>query len=375
MEHREQERLVIIPHSIIERCLVFFPSLFLFYYCMYKSLQSAKWLSLFGLVTILFFIQITTHMYLFMTGCRCSPTYTNSLPFCNSGALLIGIIYLIITMLCLFRKITTYGFFTLLVSIYIILSHIITIHPLKGTLISDGMEMPIFDINSFIFLMSHHWHENKLKRRLHEMLQTKKGSIVDAGAYIGDTSLPLAKNNTELTVYAIEPSIRNCNYIKKLVTLNGIKNVVSLHLLLSNKKSYYTTERMDQPNASYHEIMERTTTTSTSSMDSIESDSLDNLVHFGIIKTPVSLLHYDVEGMELAVLQGSINTIHHYKPIIVIEMLQKNKHHNQIIYDYFQSIGYQSEIVDETCVFGDVFDWKKCRNVIFTYNEQHQVLR
>jgi FkbM family methyltransferase len=235
---------------------------------------------------------------------------------------------------------------------------LITIHPLKRTFIHKGVETPLFSANSYIFTVVNNWHEKKLKHTLKQLLHGKQGSVIDAGAFLGDTSIPIAKDNPGLIVYAIEPSINNHEYIQTLKSLNHVDNLIAVNALLSDTIKYFDTEQRDQANASYHETSNHA--------NAIQSNTVDNMVRSGMIKTPVVLLHFDVEGMELAVLKGSEQTIKRFKPIIVVEMLGRNSDNLKIVH-YLNGLGYGATTIDESCAFGDIFDRVKCRNVLFLH--------
>ena len=68
-----------------------------------------------------------------------------------------------------------------------------------------------------------------------------KGNIIDIGSYIGDNTYPWAKLTNNI-IYSIDPSDKNCEYIKEVCELNNINNVVILNKLISN-----TTEVLNCP--------------------------------------------------------------------------------------------------------------------------------
>lgn len=56
-----------------------------------------------------------------------------------------------------------------------------------------------------------------------------KNNIIDLGSWIGDNSIPWAKNITGL-VYAIDPSPNNCDFILKMCELNEIPNITPFNI-------------------------------------------------------------------------------------------------------------------------------------------------
>uniref|UniRef100_A0A6C0AY61 Methyltransferase FkbM domain-containing protein n=1 Tax=viral metagenome TaxID=1070528 RepID=A0A6C0AY61_9ZZZZ len=335
----------------LKKTFIFFPFLILFYFSMIQSLKVAKLEKYNFIVNILFLIQITTHIFFVINNSYdvCNP---NKNDLCNSFAELIGLVYLVLIIMCFKNKSNMFTYISLVVVFYIILSHFVTIYPAEGAFLYNKLKLPIFHMNSYIIPISDTFHENKLKKELHSLIEPGD-AVIDAGAYVGDTSLILAKEFPSSFVYAVEPSKYNYGYINKIKKDNKLDNLTVFNILLSDSEQNYTGVDINKPNATY---------TASSSGDGLKSYTLDSLVANGSIPHKIKVLHYDVEGMELPVLKGSENTIKKYKPYIVIEMLYKE---NPEIMGYLASLGYSYKIVDESCCFGDFNDSKKCRNYIF----------
>ena len=105
------------------------------------------------IVNILFVTQIVTHVVLLLSGLNCTPKQNN---ICNNFAKIIGFIYLFI-ILDSGRKLkhkNFYFYFSLFVALYIIVSHYITIYPIKGLFEYKGVTLNIFDFKSYILIFS-----------------------------------------------------------------------------------------------------------------------------------------------------------------------------------------------------------------------------
>ena len=69
-----------------------------------------------------------------------------------------------------------------------------------------------------------------------------KNNIIDLGAWVGDNSIPWAKNiNENRLVYAIDPASINCEFINKTCELNNITNVKVIQSAISNTNELLTT--------------------------------------------------------------------------------------------------------------------------------------
>jgi FkbM family methyltransferase len=207
------------------------------------------------------------------------------------------------------------------------------------------------------------FHEKKMKEEIKKILKNG-GALIDAGAYIGDTSIMLANDFPNNSIYAIEPSGENCNFINNIIKNNNLQNLKCLNSILSNKEEFYSSiKNENKPNANY---------SLSSTNGGLKSTTLDLLVANGVIKEKIGILHYDVEGMELEVLQGSEQTIKTQKPAIIVEMLNKETEKNKKIIEYLKNLNYNYKIIDESCCFGDFTDSKKCRNYLFQFELSSQ---
>ena len=292
---------------------------------------------------------------------KCTP---NTSTICNAIALIFGIVHFFIFLKSYLIKKQSVTFIGLLISAYMILSHIITINPYTRTFIDVyyKLELPIFEIKSYLLLLSHSFHETKLTNEIQKLQsEINNKSIIDAGAYIGDTSVFLAKHYPNQKIYAIEPSENNCNFMENVKEKNNLNNLFIYNSLLSDKITDYSTKNVNEPNAVYSE----SNNSACSSSLVLQSTTIDTLVDSNIIMGPVGLLHFDVEGMELEVLKGSAHTIITHKPIIIVETLGKSNK-NDDLQNYLQRLGYYKYItVNESCSVSDFCDSKLCRNHIY----------
>ena len=67
-----------------------------------------------------------------------------------------------------------------------------------------------------------------------------KNNIIDLGAWIGDNSIPWAKNVKNI-IYAIDPSSDNCDYIKQMCNINNINNIKIIQKAISDTNKLLST--------------------------------------------------------------------------------------------------------------------------------------
>jgi len=173
-----------------------------------------------------------------------------------------------------------------------------------------------------------------LFRQIHTYLiktNVIKNNIIDLGAWIGDNSIPWAvaiSHQPESvmgegeniinrrTVYSIDPSPENCDFIKKISKLNRIHNVVVLQTAISDKNETLTTT--DDLHHCSFVYTNPTSIVNGEHKQQINSVSLDYLYETEKIDN-IGYIHLDVEGMEERVILGSTNIINAFHPIITFE--------------------------------------------------------
>lgn len=165
-------------------------------------------------------------------------------------------------------------------------------------------------------------------------------SVFDIGANFGWYSLNIAHYFPDCKVYSFEPILRTFNYLVDNIKLNNSKNIKLYNFGFSNEEKeiifYY--HPMESGNASLVNLSDSNKTEETKCL----VKKMDDFI--GEIDKRVDFIKCDVEGAELLVFQGAINSIEKYKPIIFTEILRKwSKKFNyqpQDIIDLLLKIGY-----------------------------------
>lgn len=150
-----------------------------------------------------------------------------------------------------------------------------------------------------------------------EMEFIKEKDIIDAGAFTGDTSLPLSKI-TNKNVYAFEPFNDSFKILKMNIKENNIKNIIPLNKSLGNvngERILYLSKNNFQGITSDPNIRSYDTEVCVQEI-TIDSFVKDNNLNIGYICI-------DVEGSEMNLLEGAINTIKSQKPILLISIYHK----------------------------------------------------
>jgi FkbM family methyltransferase len=177
--------------------------------------------------------------------------------------------------------------------------------------------------------------------------ECKDGVVLDIGANLGSYCIPLAKKYPDIKFHAFEPQRIVSYQLCANVIINGLENVYAYELALSNESTSlelttpdYATEGNigafsinDEVRANEYECPTVNTT------DRIDVTLLDWL-NFDNIR----LLKIDVEGHELEVIQGGIETIkkNNYPPIIFEAWVWKPwfEPKRKALFEYLEGHGY-----------------------------------
>ena len=142
----------------------------------------------------------------------------------------------------------------------------------------------------------------------------KNKDIIDAGAYIGDSSLAFSKL-TSSNIHAFEPFEESYNKLIENIKLNNVKNVIPANFALTDKigkeKIYLSGDNVqgitsDSSIRPYDKVFIVNTMT-------IDQYVKDNDLDVGFIKV-------DGEGAEQKLLKGAINTIKSQTPILILSI-------------------------------------------------------
>lgn len=159
----------------------------------------------------------------------------------------------------------------------------------------------------------------------------KDKDIIDAGAFTGDTSMPLAKV-TDRNVYAFEPFEESFEGLKKNLKANNIENVIPVKKSLGNlhgERTLYLAGDNVQgitSNAEAREYDEEI---------KVEETTVDRFVEENNLK--VGYITIDVEGAERDLLDGALNTITTQRPILTISIYHK-------VTDFFEIIPWIADL-------------------------------
>lgn len=190
----------------------------------------------------------------------------------------------------------------------------------------DKIKYKIQDMNiqGYSFkLAAYNWvlsvHDVFYNQYEHKTFQIKNGDvIIDAGGFIGDTAaLFCEKTSNNCFIHAFELLDENIKLFKYNNKLNNIESFVKINQLALTNKSDETIKIKQTAVQGATSIFGNN-----DSETSIKTITLDDYIITNNIEK-VDLIKMDIEGAEIAALEGAINTIKHFKPRLALCLYHK----------------------------------------------------
>jgi FkbM family methyltransferase len=168
-------------------------------------------------------------------------------------------------------------------------------------------------------ILKRQYTEPPLHRVVDTVMTRRPGSMVHAGTFFGDM-LPSFSRKTPGLVYAFEPVAENYLLARAVVNANHLSNVMLFHAGLGARPGLASIETSD--GEQHHGGGSRVVTDADHPTTRTQTISLLSIDQFAI--EDLSLIHLDVEGFELQVLSGAVESIRKHQPVIVIEDSRRN---------------------------------------------------
>jgi FkbM family methyltransferase len=200
-------------------------------------------------------------------------------------------------------------------------------------------------------------------------------TVLDIGANIGWYTINISKSIRNVNIFSFEPIPKTFKYLQKNLEINDISHVKAFNFGFSSEEEdlifYY-----------YEECSGNASLANLSQTNNVEKivcrvRKMDNFVNEYHLK--VDFIKCDVEGAELFVFQGGIETIKKHKPIIFSEMLRKwtakfNYNPNAII-RLLSEIGYRCFVATGESLkeFVAMDEQTVETNFFFLHTEKHEV--
>jgi FkbM family methyltransferase len=175
----------------------------------------------------------------------------------------------------------------------------------------------------------------------------KDGVILDIGSNIGTYVVPLAKEFPGIEFYSFEPQRIVFYQLCSNIILNGLENVYAINKGLSDTPAEieaFTPNYMVERNVGAFSLDAgvHKNNNQCSSRGRLEKIQIDRLDDYGF--QDVRLIKIDVEGLEMSVIKGGLETIkaNDYPPIIfeTWSIMDWYKERREELLAYVESLGY-----------------------------------
>lgn len=146
--------------------------------------------------------------------------------------------------------------------------------------------------------------------------------IFDVGANIGAAALYFDANAPDCEVHAFEPYPRTFFRAKKNFSINKEANIILNNFGLGDKISEHMIYELNERNPGMNRILPNIHDKEINGSP-VKVDTLTNYFNSCGLDT-LSLIKIDVEGFEMKVVQGAVETIKKYKPLMLVEIVNEN---------------------------------------------------
>ena len=189
-----------------------------------------------------------------------------------------------------------------------------------------------------------------------DFLPRRGDVVVDVGANIGEYTLITAKLvGIEGKVIAIEPHPESYSLLRKNIEINRLSNVIALQVALSDKD--YQEVKLAEPEIAGVRYPVRASIVNTRNVKRyflVKALTLDTLINKLSLKR-IDVLKIDVEGAEILVLKGAINTLRRLRPKICVET--HGSHNKEEVLSMLIKYNYKLVHKKKRVVNGEIYEY------------------
>jgi FkbM family methyltransferase len=151
--------------------------------------------------------------------------------------------------------------------------------------------------------------------------QVKGGmSVLDVGAHIGLMAVVFGKKvGDKGNVYAFEPTPTTIKILQETIKLNKINNISAVPVALADKKSKLTFYISENAADNSNSLVNNHRTDRKEETIEVEVNTIDDFAAERNIPK-IDFIKVDVEGAELQLLKGAVNTIKKDKPKMILSV-------------------------------------------------------
>ena len=215
-------------------------------------------------------------------------------------------------------------------------------------------------IESFV-LIDGVW-EPHIANLVYALTSADDGIVIDIGANVGASTIPIAVCRRNTQFYLFEPHPRVFEQLKKNCRVNNLRNVEPIQSAISNLSdthvSFFAQDRSSNMGLSSLLKNDNITGFNEIFVPNIRLDDFFEGISKQSNKRRVRLIKIDVQGFELEVLRSAKQTIAENRPFIIFEFeseysmtLDKHNEMQQHITEFFNEINYDLYCVERHTSF------------------------
>lgn len=213
-----------------------------------------------------------------------------------------------------------------------------------------------------------------VETKLLNALAAQSKMVLDIGANIGVYSIRLALRFPELRVFSFEPIPTSFDYLQRNIALNAVGERVRAFQYALSDRAGATTFYIAPHNVTNASLQNVASATDALKVPGLMLTLDDWVRSFGVAP---DLIKCDVEGGELLVFQGGLETLRAERPVVFSELLRKWAkgfgYHPNAVLELFRSLGYRCFAIGDASVreIDMVDDETPETNYIFVHPERH----
>ncbi len=205
-------------------------------------------------------------------------------------------------------------------------------------------------IESFV-LIDGVW-EPHIANLIHSLTSFDDGIVVDIGANVGASSIPIAVCRQNTKFYLFEPHPRVFEQLQKNCSVNNLRNVELVQSAVSNLSdshvSFFAQDRSSNMGLSSLSKNSNIATFNEISVANVRLDDFFENICKDNSEQKVRLIKIDVQGFELEVLRSAKQTIAENRPFIIFEFES----------EYSSTIDQQNDMQHEITKFFDGMNYE-----------------
>ena len=187
---------------------------------------------------------------------------------------------------------------------------------------------------SFSILRKCDFDDHRELKLLDKICNHNKIFLFDCGSNFGFYSLYVASKKKENKVIAFEASPATFNEFLENINLNNINSIEAKNLAISNKDKselkFYESDKNWESSLDHSNFKKK-------SELSIGSTTLDKVSENQNLANYFVVIKLDVEGHEMKVIDGGLNLIKEYSPLIIIEFSKFIGQNEEFNYYYLEN--------------------------------------